>query len=198
LSILFAHNPIRNHDQRTFAFVHIFDEDFVSNHSFEYESITQIDSAKVFCLNFEKYFKDRFSNEYRANGKIYIHSQSFAILKFTYTIICNTPSYAGKFFDLKLEYKNMNDKYYLNYLSLMNYFVFRNDSISSISNSATLVIPYFQYRELFINKVVNESFAPMKPHEAINKSTSLLTNKIPVIEGFWENYNYPSNLNLVE
>ena len=80
----------------------------------------------------------------------------------------------------------------------MNYFVFKNDTVSGISKTAASVIPYFQYRELFINKVVNELFAPIKPHEAINKSTSLLANKIPVIEGFWENYNYPSNLKLVE
>jgi len=80
----------------------------------------------------------------------------------------------------------------------MNYFVFKNDSLPSVSNTAISTIPYFQYRELFINKVVNEKFTPMKPHQAINKSTSLLTNKIPVIEGFWENYNYPGSLKLLE
>jgi len=197
LSILLAHNPIRNHDHRTFSFVHIFDEDFVSNHSFEYESVTQIDSAKVFCINFEKYFKDRFSNyEYRVDGKIYIHSQSFAILKFTYIITCNTPLYAGKFFDLKLEYKNMNDKYYLNYLSLINYFEFNNNTLAdSLSKRSE---PFFQYRELFINKIVERGFESLELKETINKDSSLDKNRVPVINGFWESYNYTSNLKLLE
>ena len=196
LSILLAHNSIRNHDHRTFSFVHIFDEDFVSNHTFEYESITQIDSAKVFCLNFEKYLKDRFSNEYRVDGKIYIHSQSFAILKFTYTITCNTPLYAGKFFDLKLEYKNMNDKYYLNYLSLINYFEFNNNTRADSLTKRTE--PVFQYRELFINKIVEREFGSLKSKETINKDSSLIKNRVPVQKGFWESYNYTSNLKLLE
>jgi len=137
-------------------------------------------------------------SEYWVEGQIFISSGSFAILKFNYTVKCNTPAYTGILFDLKLEYKNYQDKYFLNYLSLMNYFVFKNETVPGINKTSASVIPYFQYRELFINKVVNEVFAPMKPHEAINKSTSLLTNKIPVIEGFWENYNFPGNLNLVE
>ena len=197
LSILLAHNPIRNHDHRTFSFVHTFDEDFVSNHSFEYESVTQIDSVKVFCLNFKKYFKDRFSPyEYRVDGKIYIHSQSFAILKFTYTITCNTPSYAGKFFDLKLEYKNINDKYYLNYLSLVNYFEFNNTPLADSLSENTK--PFFQYRELFINKIVTKRFESLRPKETINKDSSLIKNRVPVINGFWDSYNYTSNLKLLE
>ena len=199
LAILRAHDPIRNHSDMTFSYVDIFDHKFIPNHNFHYESITEDDSTLIYCIRFDKHTKIASTmSEYWVDGQIFIRSNSYAILKFNYTVKCNTPTYTGILFDLKLEYKNYQDKYYLNYLSLMNYFVFKNDTVSGISKTAASVIPYFQYRELFINKVVNESFAPIKPHEAINKSTSLLANKIPVIEGFWENYNYPSNLKLVE
>jgi hypothetical protein len=199
LAILRAHDPIRNHNEMTFSYVDIYDHKFTPNHNFHYESITEDDSTVIYCIRFDKHTKNAsMKSEYWVDGQIFISSKLFAILKFNYTVKCNTPSYTGILFDLKLEYKNYQDKYYLNYLSLMNYFVFKNESVTGISKTAAPVIPYFQYRELFINKVVNESFAPMKPHDAINKSASLLTDKIPVIEGFWENYNYPGNLNLVE
>ena len=197
LSILRAHNPIRNHDLWTFSFVDIFDEQFVINHNFQYESITQVDSEKVYCINFEKDTHAGIpSNEYRVDGQIFIHSKSFAILKFTYTVTCTTPSYTGKFFDLKLEYKNINDKYYLNYLSLINYFEFNNNPLAvSLSKNAE---PFFQYRELYVNKIVTWRFESLKRNETIDKNSSLIKNRVPLQEGFWESYNYTSNLKLLE
>jgi len=197
LSILRAHNPIRNHNLKTFSFVDIFDIDFISNHSFQYESITSVDSAKVFCINFKKeVYAGNPSSEYFVDGQIFIHSQSFAILKFTYTVACSSPTYSGKFFDLKLEYKNINDKYYLNYLSLINYFEFKSTQLAdSISENSE---PYFQYRELFINKIVTKHLESLKSREKIDKNSPLIKYTAPVIEGFWENYNYPGNLKLLE
>lgn len=186
LAMLMAHNPIRNHQTRTFSFVYIFDYNFVRNHRFYYESITEQDSAYIYCIRVETYSRP-FSHisEYKVDGHIFIRSDTYAILKFNYSVTCNTPTYTGKFFDLKLEYKNYNDKYYLNYLSLMNYFVLKNNTSAHHINK-----PYFQYRELFINKVVNEPFEPIYRGETIDKRASLITKKVPVIEGFWEFYNY--------
>ena len=196
-SILRAHNPIRNHNLRTFSFVDIFDEDFISNHSFQYESITSVDSAKVFCINFKKeIYAGNSLSEYFVDGQIFIHSQSFAILKFTYTVACSTPTYSGKFFDLKLEYKNMNDKYYLNYLSLINYFEFNKNLLADSLSENT--VPFYQYRELFINKTVTSRVESLKPKETINRDSPLFKNTIPVINGFWDSYNYTSNLKLLE
>ncbi|HLN74163.1 MAG TPA: hypothetical protein VK205_12770, partial [Prolixibacteraceae bacterium] len=93
--------------------------------------------------------------------------------------------YTGKFLDVKLEYKNYNNTYYLNYLSLMNYFVLMNNTTANRVNK-----PYFQYRELFINKIVNEPFESIPGEQTIDKKASLLTNKVPVVEGFWDHYNY--------
>jgi len=197
LSILRAHDPIRNHKIQTFSYVEIFDSQFTLNHKFHFESITEVDSVKTYCIRFDKYHNDFLhQSEYRVDGQIIISSKSFAILKFNYTITCATPYYSGKFLDIKLEYKNYNDKYYLNYLSLMNYFVFKNNFYATSSTKA--INPFFQYRELFINKIVNEPFEDLQPAEAIKKDASLLMNKIPVKEGFWENYNYTGISKLLE
>jgi len=189
LTILRTHDPIRNHDVRTFSYVYIFDSNFFANHEFAYEEITKVDSDTIYCIRFDKYKKyDKTQTEYIIQGKIYIISKTYAILKFEYKVDCITPTYSGKFFDLKLEYKNYNDKYYLNYLSLMNYFVLKNDSLA---NSDTITAsPFLQYRELFINKIENKRVTTLKPHEAINRNNSLLSNKVPVKKGFWEDYNY--------
>jgi len=185
-ALLKAHDPIRNHKINTFSYVHVFDFNFVRNHRFYYESITEEDSATIYGIRFECNAMGYIPNtEYKVIGHIFINSETYAILKFNYTVTCNTPTYTGIFFDLKLEYKKYNDKYYLNYLSLMNYFLLKNNTSANHVNK-----PYFQYRELFINKIVNEPFEPLQREETINKKTSLLTNKVPVIEGFWEHYNY--------
>jgi hypothetical protein len=197
LAILRAHDPIRNHKTHTFSFVNILDLYFTENHHFHYESITEVDSVQTYCIGFDKYYYDFLHlSEYRVDGQIIISSKTYAILKFNYTMTCNTPTYSGKFMDIKLEYKNLNDKYYLNYLSLINYFVFKNDS--SVSSAAKVNEPFFQYRELFINKIVNEPFEDIPNPQAIRKNVSLLTNKISQKEGFWENYNYTGITKLLE
>jgi len=191
LSILRAHDPIRNRDILTFSFVDQFKADFARTHNFRFESITEVDSDKVYCIHFDKYVKyEENQSEYNVDGQIYISSKSFAILKFNYLGTCKTPIYSGKFLDVKLEYRKYNDRYYLNYLSLKNYFLINNNPHSGTNISSLNVIPYFQYRELFINKIVNKPFISIKPHEQIDKSASLLSNKIPVIEGFWDQYNF--------
>ena len=197
LALLRLHDPIRNHSIRTFSYVNIFDWQFAQHHHFSYESITEVDSSLIYCINFETHRKNIYvPGEYWVNGQIYIQLPSYAILKFTYSIDCNLPSYNGRFFDLKLEYKNFQGKYYLNYLSLMNYFEYKEkSSADSLSNHAE---SFFQYRELFINKIVKEPFESLRPKEIISKESSLFINTIPVKVGFWENYNYPSHLNLLD
>jgi hypothetical protein len=199
LALLRLQDPIRNHSRDAFSFVYTFDYDFVPEHTFRYESIISDDKAKIFEISFEKHVdwsRDTITREYWVEGKIYINSKDYAILKFDYTVNCKLPTYSGKFFDLKLEYKSLNGKYYLNYMSLMNYFEFKNNPVvdSLSKNTAQL----YQYRELFINKIADRKFESLKSKETIHKDSSLIKNRVPVINGFWENYNYTSNLKLLE
>jgi hypothetical protein len=71
----------------------------------------------------------------------------------------------------------------------MNYFVLKNNTSANHVSK-----PYFQYRELFINKIVHEPFESLHAGETINKDSSLNVNMVPVKEGFWERYNYPSTV----
>lgn len=197
LTLLRAHDPIRNHKTTSFSFVDNLDLFFVQNHKFYFESIVDVDSVKTYCIRFEKYEKvSEYQSEYWVEGRMYINSKSYAILKFDYAINCNTPAYTGKSFDLKLEYKEHQGEYYLNYISLMNYFVI--DRGYSFRGARKGLAPFFQYRELYVNKVVNKPFESIHPEEAIVRDSSIFINRIPVINGFWENYNYTGVLKLPE
>lgn len=194
LALLRFQDPIRNHSRGVFSWVYVFDYDFIPGHNFDYESIIADDTSKIFVINFDKYISrssDSTTREYWVEGKIYIRSNNYAILKFNYTVTCKLPGYTGKFYDLKLEYKNLEGKYYLNYLSMCNYFEYKHDAKSNPQQ-------YYQYRELFINKIVNSHFKSLKYREIINIRSSLMKNQVPVQKGFWESYNYPSNLKLIE
>lgn len=188
LAILRAHDPIRNHDLQTFSYVYIFDTDFFANHRFSYESITRVDNDTIYCIHFSKSKVASEEVQFNVDGQIFITSKGLAIQKMIYSVDCVMPQYSGRFFDLQLEYKELKNKYYLNYLSLMNYFEYRKDTVNLDAPSE----PYFQYRELFINKVQNKPFPAFKPHEVINKSESLFRNKVPADSEFWKNYNYTS------
>lgn len=214
LAILRLHDPIRNHNRKTFSFVYIFDNNFIPNHTFRYESIINEGSYEIYEISFKAYQKlfniskvlennskpdslaiSKGKSEYWVEGKIYIHSESYAILKFSYTVTCKLPTYSGEILDLNLEYKNFNEKYYLSYLSMCNYFEFKTDtSLVEPSNPEQ----YFQFRELFVNKIVNQSFISIKQKEAIRKNTPLNSNNVPIQESFRNNYNYTNYTKLME
>jgi hypothetical protein len=194
LALLRFQDPIRNHSREVFSWVYVFDNDFVQEHDFCYESIIADDTSKIFVIDFDKYISrssDSTTREYWVDGKIYINSKDYAILKLDYSVTCKLPMYSGKFFDLKLEYKDFEGKYNLNYLSMCNYFEYKNDPKSNPQQ-------YFQYRELFVNKIVNRHFKNLRYREIINIRKPLMKNEVPIKDGFWENYNYTSNLKLLE
>ncbi|MFN8207996.1 MAG: carboxypeptidase-like regulatory domain-containing protein [Bacteroidales bacterium] len=197
LAILRLHDPIRNHNKKSFSFVDIFDHSFVPNHSFRYESIIKNDSSEIYEISFGTYrmLSETAKTQYWVEGRIYIDSKNYAILKFIYTVTCKLPSYSGKFFDLTLEYKNYLGKYYLNYLSLCNYFeTFNKTALTEPDNPEQ----YFQYRELFINRIITKPFMSIKPEAAIRKNTILNSNKVPIRDGFWDTYNYTSHIKFID
>lgn len=196
-SILRTCDPIRNHNIQSFSFVDVFDHNFTSNHQFRYDSITPIRSEGMYCINFKGYRKNfNATGKYLIKGQINIDTATFSILKFSYSVTVKFPSYSGKLFKIQLEYKDFMGKYYLNYLSLENYFQF----IKSNPANQTYIPAesFFQYRELYINKIVTEPFESISSGETINKDSSLFINAVPIKAGFWENYNYTSHLNLLE
>ncbi len=188
LALLRLQDPIRNHYRPVFSFVKILDETFIPNHTFRYESVIENESGRVYVIAFgtHKTVDKRVKTEYWANGKIYINAEDLAILKFSYHVDCKLPSYFGDFFDFNLEYKKHMDHYFLNYISMSNYFEMKDSSFSA----QKLGKPYFQHREFFTNKVQLKPYISIKKKEAIRRDKSLFENYIPVQEGFWEDYNY--------
>ena len=197
LALLLLHNPVRNYNRKTFDFVGVFNLFFVFNHDFLYESIIKSDGTKIFEIKFDTYrmLDPDIKNEYWVDGKIYIREDDYAILKFTYNVNCKLPSYEGKFFDLKLEYKAYSNKYYLNYLSMCNYFEFSSDTSGTNELSAEHL---FQYREFYVNEIDIEKFDRIKKIESIRKDTTLISNEVILEPGFWENYNSVLNERLLK
>lgn len=197
IAILLYHNPIRNHSINTFSFVDVLDKSFINNHKFNYKAISENDSAKIYEIGFHSdiLYAMENSSRYSAEGSMYIKSDDYTILKFNYRVNCETSDYSGKLLEVRLEYKKYADEYYLSYLSMNNYFEFTPPEID--------VFPYkvehlYQYRELYINKIVPDIAKPLTNDEIIPKDKMLMNNNIEVVPGFWDNYNFVINKKLNE
>jgi hypothetical protein len=189
LALLMFHNPVRNHKINTFSFVYILDESFLENHEFHYKTITKDDSLKIYEISFntDTLLGLEDDSEYIGEGTMHINSDDLAILKFNYFVNSNSQAFTGKLMEVRLEYKKYQEKYYLSYLSMDNYFEI---TYKTFGMYRPKIEHLYQYRELFINKIVTEPDQPISDEEVIEKGRMLIGNKVPEIPGFWENYNY--------
>lgn len=136
LSILFAHDAIRRHDQVSYSYIDQFNKNFIPNHLFKLDSIIYTENVPIYSISF-KYFHNHtyIDNEhvkkFDIRGNILIRSNTYAIEKLQYTRY-SLEEPKKKLYEVICNYKNHNDKMYLNYLSLSNYF---NVSISSKSSN---------------------------------------------------------------
>lgn len=197
LALLLFHNPIRNHNINSFSFVDVFDNSFLRNHEFHYETISENDSIKIYELSFatDTLWGMVDNTQYLAEGTIHIKADDLAILKFNYIVNCNTPTFTGKLLEVRLEFKDYSDKYYLSYISMDNYFEI---TFQTFGMYRPKIEHLYQYRELFINKIITEIDQPVSKEEAIEKGKILIANKVPEIPGFWDQYNIIINEKLSE
>ncbi len=140
LSILRAHNPIRNYKRFSFSFADKFSEDFVTNHDFFLDSVTLLNSEYIYCIDFtyknetvtpsiysdsqsgNRFYVQREAKIKDIKGKIYISANNYSIKKIIYTNYFNDDANKGKIYEFVVEYKDFKNKMYLNYLSFSNYF----------------------------------------------------------------------------
>jgi hypothetical protein len=147
LSVLRAHDPVRNANRFSFSFINCLKDDFLNNHLFTVDSVTVVNDQYVYCIGFE-YQNDlgepvRFLSasigdyipqkgkieKYNIRGKIYISASNYSILKIVYTnYFKNRNKRKGKIYEMIVEYKEYKKKMYLNYLSFSNYFEMRDYS----------------------------------------------------------------------
>lgn len=132
LNILDLTNTIRNHNKMSFSFSNIFSKDFVENHKFKLRSIIFSDEIPLYEISFFS-LKGKTSYKYAAYGKIYISKQDFSIYKINYNLYYlskRNPQYA-----VTIEYKQLKDKMYLNYITFNNFFEATNGNYFKIDKT---------------------------------------------------------------
>lgn len=138
--ILRVHDAIRNYNVFSYDFIGTLKTDLINNHSFSKESDTSIDNQDLYRIS----FKVNYPN-YRANGTLYISKLDFAIHKLEYTMYDenerndsdekNRHGHKQKvIFDITTDYRKINDKMYLNYISLHNSFILNIRPVFEVDN----------------------------------------------------------------
>jgi hypothetical protein len=204
LTILLGQDPVRNSVEAIESFIPLFGMDFIRDYTFRYNSIIETDSLNIYEIDFSAIPKLKIEQKakFQIEGKLYIEDKTYALLKLNYKVNCSLPNYEGKFIDVKIEYKKYRNKYYLNYLTVCNYFELNNENEGKYLNFTKDFYPirnqYFQYRELFVNKIELKPYKHIKNSINIQNDKSLLSDSIHTLAGFWEEYNFPRNAKLLD
>lgn len=152
--ILRIHDAIRNYNVGSYDFIGTLKTDFIENHFFLRSSDTSIDTEEIYTIKFWVFYPN-----YRANGTIYISKLDFAIHKLEYTMYDEKKrNKTGKrnkhgnkkkvIFDITTDYRRINNKMYLNYISFYNSFilnippVFKVEYITIDLNQNCYVVEY--------------------------------------------------------
>lgn len=194
LVILRGQNPIRNNCNNNPSFIGIINADFFRLHEIKYKGYYEYNGSTIYEITFEakRVIMSGSNSVFAISGTFFIDANSMAFIKINYLANVVMPGYTGKFVEINLEYQSYQDKYYLNYLSVCNYFERMNEL------DKTVLGQYYQYRELFVNKIITQSFTKIKNRDAIKKQKSLFdsqnTNPSP---DFWDTYNYPHQQKLL-
>ncbi len=177
-SNLYYHNPIRNHGQSV-PFIGIFDTFSERNYDFEIEYYTYIDNKEVYVINIAPSKKFRFTHV-SISGKLYIRTDNYAIVKFSYAYFVTKRLETKKWFELNVEYREFENKMYLKYFSFMNYF-----KLLTIQEIAEIAV----FREYFVNEIKSKNRSALMATEVIDETQPLFRQNAPNDAQFWMNYN---------
>ncbi|MBU2928406.1 carboxypeptidase-like regulatory domain-containing protein [Winogradskyella psychrotolerans] len=141
LEILNIHNPIRNYNKSSFSFIYVLKDDFITNHRFESPKVVYIGDELLYEIDF--YSNEDIQSKFRVKGKIYIAKSNYAIHRLNYHMFENqnysttrtrTPSFgfnsqksddSNTLFKINIEYKKVEGKMYLNYMTFNNRFIIK-------------------------------------------------------------------------
>jgi hypothetical protein len=127
--ILRIHDAIRNYNIGAYDYIGTLKTDLIKNHSFLRGGDTNIDNEELYTVKFWE-----LNHSYRAHGKIYVSKVDFAIYKLEYTMYNNRQTNEGMeknkhghrqkvIFEIITDYRKVNGKMYLNYISFHNNFI---------------------------------------------------------------------------
>ncbi|MGF1637907.1 MAG: carboxypeptidase-like regulatory domain-containing protein [Cyclobacteriaceae bacterium] len=178
LSNMRYHDPIRNLHYSV-PFIGDFATFADRNYDFEIEYYTYLDGKEVYVINIAPSKKYNYTHV-DIKGKLYIRVDDYAVVKFNYEYHVTRRLENRKWYELNLEYREVNGKMYLKYISYANYFkMMTHNEIAEMS----------QYREFFVNDIQTSNFENIATEEIIDSNTPLYQQKVADIPGFWENYN---------
>jgi hypothetical protein len=153
LVILRAHDPVRNYNRNSLYFIECLEKDFIPNHDFSNPKLTYLIERPYYYITFQDNQKYTIgTNRVTTIGTIYIDAFNYGIKKINYRGTLDKGINRQKLFELSLEYKLVNDKYLLNYLSFNNLFNTRN----FVFKNAAL---YEDQLRLIFNRPVNYNYA---------------------------------------
>ncbi len=196
LEILNIHNPIRNYNKVSFSYVDRFKDDFIKNHIFKFEKIKYINDTPLYEISFVS--EDPEKAKFMAKGKIYIAKTDYSIYKIAYRIIeneqfneiesqtNNRTDFQPKerlriLYEVNVEYKQVNNKMYLNYMAFNNRFIIKEPNpfkVIELEFNLNDEAFYFTF-----NKPVDESSLNKKNRFRIKYRNKKLTVKsIELIE----------------
>lgn len=136
VSILRIHDAVRNFNVNTYSFIDIPKKGVIKNHSLTRLRDKTIDGEPMYVISLEKSNAELDTSEFQnepkiskfiAKGKIYISKFTYAIKRLEYQVFDNKRSKNKKLspsliFEVEMEYKELNDKMYVNYISFHNSF----------------------------------------------------------------------------
>ena len=131
LVLLRNHDPVRNYDQSTLYQIENLETRFIKNHEFYSPRISYLDDTPYYSISFiNKKPVKRGNKKIVAEGTVFISALDAGIKKLSYQAFARDEFGSKKIFDLNLEYKLQDSKYFLNYLSFNNLFMTSNFSIA--------------------------------------------------------------------
>ncbi len=126
--ILRSHDALRNYNKFTLSFLDYFSKSFIRNHDFKIDSITYLNDTQVYSISFKynnRYGYDSAAN-FSASGYLVLRKDNLAISKLVYNTYIFDRDYDGQLYNLVIDYRELEGRYYPQYLSFGNYFKIRN------------------------------------------------------------------------
>jgi hypothetical protein len=176
-SNLYYHNPIRNHN-KSVPFIGVFDTFSERSYDFEIEYYTYVDDQEVYVISVSPASDFRFTHV-SIEGRLYIRTDNYAIVKFDYAYFVSRWLETKKWFQLNVEYREFEGKMYLKYFSFMNYF-----KLLTIEEAAEMYV----FREFFVNEIQADEYRAFDEAECIDQNLPLYRQNAPTEQQFWMNY----------
>ena len=111
---------------------------------------------------------------------MFIRTDNFAIVKFSYAYFVTKRLETKKWFELNVEYREFENKMFLKYFSFMNYF-----KLLTLEGIAEMAV----FREFFVNDIHVSDYKHLLPDERIDEELPLYRQNAPNDPEFWVNYN---------